>query len=492
MILFFSFLCYKTTTSINSPQDAYILDDFGFYENGTFNVTFTDIETKNLSWALLTSFEFSLEIMLSAQAKKFCSGDSKPGILYEINGNNTYKISGIISKKDIYTPFVFNCAGQPMKVTIEQIFRNPDFFIDFRWVDGRIAQIVLIAYSVLFLVGWLINWFLHFRTNVKIHYFITMTLFLCVVYHTLGYKEIEILFDHDTAPSVTPVKIVMFTLYNACLYITLLLASKGWCIYKATLTCKDVFMPIFYVVVYNVFNGLLMFKPTGKFSVIWSIISIIAMVLLLRELIIGINKSRIHFMGHLLVISNAGITPKSTPIYAKYKLYILLKYSIIGCFVFIIIQVCVELFANPFFWIDRLIIEILQALILTVLCIIFRLKNTQSQDQYMQIYEGESDHEDTEVDNAEAPEVLQLSDIETLDIKKLSSKPGIQWEQGMKLPNPPVIKKVIIKNDVFMNHSIGNSRRTTQPQSGDLESLQQHQSSVDNNNNSRDLSLDDI
>ena len=459
--MLFSLIFFKSVNKINTAQDAYTLDTFGFLENGTFNVKFTEVLTPMLYYGLLSQDEFPIELLITASASKFCQESPQiPKIRTYVPTGETYIFNGTIKNKAVYTPIVFNCASNSTIVKIEQVFLNPSTHLDYRWIGGNWTQLGLMIYMCALFVIWMINWIMNFRSNVKIHYFMTFSIIFAICYHACSYKEMVELDKNDSADSATAARIVLSIFDNGCLFIALLLASKGWCVYKEKLSCKDVFLSIIYVVVYMVFNCLYTFADLGRAEIIISLISLIAIGLFLRELIISINASKIHFVAHMYVISNAGINPETTPIYAKYKTYTMLKWSVIVCCVLIITRVCVSLFVNIFFWINQFVLDVILVGMTTTLCFIFRLRKSGSNDQYQMIVD--SDFEQNE------PEELQLQDVEEIDINQFKTKTGIIWEEGMKLPTPPVIiqtqnKKHEMKMEQRRNAQRAASQAAEQP-----------------------------
>ena len=113
-----------------------------------------------------------------------------------------------------------------------------------------------------------------------------------------------------------------------------------------------------------------------------------------------------------------------------------MKYSVVACFAFIILDSCFVLFAEPFFWVNSFIINFIHFSLSVALCIIFRLKKQKSEDQFMQFFEGENQFF-TEND----PEEIWKGDVKRMDVEKINMKPGQQWTVDMKLPKPPIIKK---------------------------------------------------
>ena len=444
------FLFLRNYYYIDTSQNSVLLPDYGFLKNGTFNVTFTNIETYSLYYALLPESMFPLTTELTNHVKYFCKkGNSHPVIHTLIPLVENFTFSGIIAEESVYTPLVYNCGKNSTIVNIDQIFRNPDSFLDYRWINAEYSEIFLLCVSFLLCLYWFFNWFTHYRTTIKIHYFVTFNVLFALGFQNAKYFEIRKLAIRDSAPLETSCTILFQNLAQGALFITLLLGAKGWCIYKSKLTFNDVFLSVLYVSLIIVFNSLLSFANALRMDIIFSIIAIISLALFLRELIISINRSKLHFIAHIYVIFKAGINSKTTPIYAKYKVYTILKKIIIGSLIFVILDTCINVFANPFYWIESFLMNLFQLTCTVLLSVLFRLKKDQSEDLFLDIY-----NEDNEFYDDSAPEEICVSDLENIDLKELDMKSKRKWVEGVKLPRPPKIIKNKKGNniDVFQVH----------------------------------------
>ena len=76
------------------------------------------------------------------------------------------------------------------------------------------------------------------------------------------------------------------------------------------------------------------------------------MVLILRDLMIGVNRSQVFCTAYLFVISKTGIKINTTPVYPKYKIFLSIRYLIITSFLLLIIELCIDIFVDIYFWID--------------------------------------------------------------------------------------------------------------------------------------------
>ena len=438
MLLFF--LLYRSSRNIYTSQDAVLLDSFGFNVNGTYNVKFSNLDIPNLYYTLLSKKEFPIDLLLSASASKFCKGTPpipKISILIPISDNFTF--NGTIEEKNIYTPLVYNCNNDGMKLDLVQIFRNPDSFLDNRWISGDWSQFSLGTFLCIVFLFWIVNWFCHFRTNVKIHYFLTTTLILGISYHISFFLELVKLNKVDESILNTSIRQFLSFCYNAFMYITMLLSIKGWCVYKQHLTMKDMFLSFIYVFLFTACNCVMTFTSLGKYQTIVYLVNMFSLMLLVREFIISLKNSYIHFVAHLYVIANAGVSPTTTPIYAKYRMYYILRFTVIVCCFYIIFRMITGFFSNPFLWIDQLIFDLMQIVMNIILCLTFKLSKSEQDDQYLMLSEDE--YEQT------TPEELQLTDIKEIKMSDLKSKTGIAWERGIKLPNAPIIKDTAQRYD---------------------------------------------
>ena len=250
-------------------------------------------------------------------------------------------------------------------------------------------------------------------------------------YHICSYIEFKMLAKDNIARYTTVTRIVLNVLYTSELFITLLLSAKGWCVYRVSLSIKEVFFSIFYGICYTAFNCIITFANLKSADAVLSIIALITIALFIRELIVSINHSKIHFLAYLYVISEAGINPESTPIYAKYRAFIYLKFSVIVCCVFVIARIVVTIFVNVLFWVKQFVLDIVLVLMVSFLCFIFRLKSEKSEDQYQMIEEHDVE--------GSSPKNIPISEIRKINITDLTHKAGVDWSQGMKLPASPNI-----------------------------------------------------
>jgi hypothetical protein len=149
---------------------------------------------------------------------------------------------------------------------------------------------------------------------------------------------------------------------------------------------------------------------------------LLALLLYCRELMKSIDLAEMYIMAHLLMISNAGIDPETTPVWHKRKMFERLQICVIGYAVTILVQLAVEIFVPGVEWVHRMMQDISELAILIGLGIVYKLRGGNRQ--------GFTLIEDVE-------DGLMLADIELVDTPQPLRKGGRKWEQGMILPPPP-------------------------------------------------------
>lgn len=428
----FLILSYRYYKQIDTLGDIYILDSFGFKANATFKVTFTNVRTPQLYYALLSENDYPFDFLISTRVKSLCQGAPPvPDFKTYVHHGNTYEFSGVITKKSVYIPIIYNCASNTTKVTLDEIFINPSSFLDYRWIGSDWSHFGITIYYTLLFIIWTINWCLHCNSRIKIHYFISASIIFGLLYHVSSYVEFIMLAKDNSATISTIVRICFNVSYISILFITLLLSAKGWCVYRVSLSCKEIFFSVLYALCYTAFNCLLTFANIKSADAVLSIIAVLTIALFIRELIVSINHSRLHFLAYLYIISEAGINPESTPIYAKYRAFIYLKISVVVCCVFVIARIVVTIFVSVLFWVKQFVLDFVLVMMLSFMCFIFRLRSDKSADQYQMIEDGDID--------ASEPKKLTMSEIQRINVDELKHKAGIDWSHGMKLPASPCI-----------------------------------------------------
>lgn len=425
MILLLSLINYRYLNKIDSSTNIAALPDFGFEKDARFEVQLQDKTSDAYAYILLTKSEYK---RFKKESVNSCSQITNSTYLSYLSSKEM-EASGKIQEKGVYTPIIMACDAAKVKVKLLEIYHNTDSYQDYRWNGVLIAKPITLLIFVFILVFWFINWFLHFHVQIWIHYFLTACFVLSVIDDSIRLFELSVLHKSDYDKGLTGLRIFFNVVFQACLYGTFLLIAKGWCIIRDSLPLKEIVLSMTYSVVYIATNSVIQYAEVGKAIIFFFIVSIIAAILFIRELIISVNKATMCVYAHLLVISNAGIDPKTTPIYRKLNMYHTFTFIFIGAISAMLVYLIVYIFVEIPFVVEETLTDILEIFVVTALCWIFRLQG-KSPTGYDMI----------QPDEDENPGELSLAEIESIpDLNTPLNRGGRVWQEGMPLPAPPYL-----------------------------------------------------
>ena len=423
--MIFFFLCYYKLQKAFSAGNLFILKDFGFEKGATFELKFKKLDTiKSASIFLLNHDEKSLlpknimnstEICANASDFEFTSLNANP---------ESEPLKNSITKAGVYYPFVADCSnllkGNKLQFEIEMKFENPSTHLDTRQVNLLFTLPILVIVSAVLLGFWYINWFNHRNVNIKLHTFMTATFttgFLTVLF---DYFLILKLNKSDSDGGLFLISKVIQLVAAAILFSTLLLASKGWCIIKDKIRICEIAVSLLYSFIFMALEELISFVYLGEMEIFVLLIAIIFIGLFIRELISSINDASLHIIAHKLVIQNEGIDPESTPIAFKHRMYQYFQYTVVAGCIAIILRIALSSIFGIDEWIDTTISTSIAIILMTILGLIFKLRD---QDLAGYSFVGTNHGED----NMDIP----LNDIEEAKEQK-------ENKQEVQLPSPPV------------------------------------------------------
>lgn len=429
MLLYLIFLVfYRNTVRINTQAKVVSIEDFGFEEGGQSNTRFVNHGSSNsLFFAVFDSEEqkeFNKQRVSNRNSLYACNQQD----LYRYFKNvseikENYHIT--VDKPTILYYKLFECGNvSTIDVKLVNIFSNKSTRMDTRWIGIIQAKLTTLVIFFLILCYWFVNWFLHFRVQIWIHYLFTLTFVLAFLIDTVRFYELRTLEQQDISAFWTPLRVVLDIVGSVTAFTTLLLASKGWCIIRDEISVTEMLLSVLYSIIFVILLQLPQYFYLGVFELPVFLFSLIFVGLYVRELIVSINDASLHILAHMIAISNEGIDPQTTPVYRKHQMYQYFEGAVIAGCTLVLIKICLSMFIEIKLWISETLTDVIEIILLLTIEIIFRLRGTSAAGYETVISQNKENNE------------IHLDDIETF-----KDNGGRKWEEGMPLPGMPNIVK---------------------------------------------------
>jgi hypothetical protein len=138
----------------------------------------------------------------------------------------------------------------------------------------------------------------------------------------------------------------------------------------------------------------------------------------------AIVRSSAYVMAHLVVISESGIDPRTTPVWRNYRMFRGLRWGILGYSVSIAAILMCEKMGIACYWVSNMLRDLANVVVMSAGAYLFRLKS-ETTNGYMMIVE------DAPPRRIERKVILDLSP-EDLEFGRR------RWSEDMALPPQPV------------------------------------------------------
>jgi hypothetical protein len=420
-------ISYKQTARIDTSNFYSGLSDFGFDQNGTYCLTFSDFDPdQQYCFALLPKHEYNIAITLEMPGDPCVT---HPPHSFRFGDNATVsQFNGTIHSPDIYIGYIsfYRHYDTRLSVTVMQIYRNPNSNLDSRWHGIVPAQSTLVGLLGLVVTYWFINWCLHFRVHIGIHYCLTVLFVLVIAWASLRLSEFRELDQADSAMGVTVAQHGLRILAEGMCYATILLISKGWGIIKDAIRVSEIVRSMLLCLVLAGLRVLTGVAIPMAALVLVIIAAGVAVVFFLQELLRNTHDAAMRVLAHLLAISDAGINARTTPIFQKWRLYSRFQFVLLGLLGFLLVYTCATGIGGLGFIQGELLMDGIVLYITAAFSALFRLTDAEPNGSVLFAAADE------------AHEVL-LSDLESLTIDSERLAEGRIWEAGTPLPSPPQI-----------------------------------------------------
>lgn len=359
----------------------------------------------------------------------YCNQSAKITPIQGVYVNESVTLKDQIPSEGVYYTFFISCNssainedGTKIKVTFD--FMNGDSHLDARAFPGLVEQPIAMIIVIVIAVAWIINWVFHWGVKIYIHYCFTATFILAVVSRVARYAYLAYEDKHGFSQGLQVFKIICVLIFQVWLYFSMLLAAKGWCVIRKSVTFSEMFLAMASTIVLCVSSAVLSYAKLGDTAwIVLSLVMIVSLCIYGRELTRSRNDGSMHIIAHLLAISNAGIDPESTPIWHKKRMFDILQWTVTGYLALITIRLIVLMITMDILWVDPMMEDIADIALLIAIYATYKLRGG-STDGYAMI--------------DEIGDEFMLDDIEGV-AKTGLPKGGKKWESGMELPSPPTI-----------------------------------------------------
>jgi hypothetical protein len=276
----------------------------------------------------------------------------------------------------------------------------------------------------LLLTYWFVNWIRHFSVQIWIHYLLTSVFVSSFLYQIARIAELSVLDQADTAHGLEILRVFVRVIAEIAFFAAILLLAKGWCIIRDSLPLGEILSSLVYSMGFIAFRLILAYVSTDDLTTALLLLMTLSLILFMRALIASTNDATMHILAHLLAIANAGINPRTTPIYHKHELYKRFHVCLLGGCVGVLLYMGASVFFPLPFTADEALADVIVYAVLLALCIIFRLRESGSLS-YARI--------------AESGGEIALADLESVSVNSDQLSGGRAWEEGMRLPGMPEI-----------------------------------------------------
>jgi hypothetical protein len=429
-MLSFFIVCFVQVKRVDTSAAFCPIGSFGFEPNGTFDVQFRSVSGSNLMFCLFTKDEFELYPVTNFPVLGLCGGKMDfPTLCVKLSANVT-GWHGQISDPGIYHPVILNCDDPDAvpiatKVVVVETLLNPSTHMDIRWQGVIAAKWSIIIGAAVLLVAWLSNWIIYFHIQIHLHYMLTITFIVYFASLLIRYRELKRLDWDDTGIGLTVLRVGADLACVILSGIMLVNAAKGWCILIGCTSCYDSVLSTSFGLVAMILWMLPKWFDLGNFELASVMLAMLSAGLFVREVILRISDSSTRVWLHMLVILNAGIDPRTTPIFRKHKIFCITELALISFSALCFVRLCINLFVNIAFWIDEVVQDSLSLAFFIALGISFSLTEYDDSGIYGYIAQNE--------EGDQSPLALQ-----SLSPSSSEMVPGgIAWRPGMWLPGEP-------------------------------------------------------
>jgi hypothetical protein len=430
-------VCLHVTGHARYSSLFIYIADFGYYAGGNFTLTWNNITEGGAFDVQLVLFNHRdyrrwYDNLFPYETYVRCPEDCEGVFCWRTNlTSSDQSNSTIVPSKDVYVAIIQHCKPRPRtgEYSVDAHFWNPNGqCLDTRDIPSlTVLPIMIPLFGVLFL-AWVAISLIRCRKFLMIHFCFVLILIVYILYLVINEVALWRGQTSDDYNGWWIGLIVVDCVYDVILFSTLIIASSGWCLLHVQLTAWHFLHSIGSAIVFVAMTAIQNYVDLGLWMILTFIIQIAAIVWALRNIRVNTEEATHQVTAHLLVITNSGINPTTTPIYNKLQLYQFLLWALAAAvLVFLVLNFLFALL-SAVNWVIGLGNNILQFIILTVVLFLYRPRGKKI-DQYMQT--------DEEIEGVGRDEVL-LDDLDSFSMA--TDRTGLrQWDDEMQLPPEPIV-----------------------------------------------------
>ncbi|OHS93483.1 hypothetical protein TRFO_40238 [Tritrichomonas foetus] len=448
MIHLLFYLYYRTTITLKPDSIAILPQYFTFQSGGNYSIFVDNAETQ-FQYLICSKKEFIA--FTSSYDNKVCA----------INDYIVNKFaSGVIQKSGKYQVLIYSNIQENQKATVT--LHNPTSYLDAELQPCLFTKPIIAGLLGILFILWIINWLINFSLTFTLHEYLTITFLFTILYIVVNFFEYWKLHRSDDNTPLTQIRITLRFLHFWALFSAMLMASKGWCIVHNKLSNFNIIKCIVFSCLLAIPLIVMEYVTNlGRWGYLVLAFGTLGIILYYRDLLESIKSASAYVIAHLVVISESGIDPISTPIYSKLKIFQGVSWGVLLYFVFTFSLSLIKNFVDLASWIEQILNDFITGTLLVAAGILFRLKK-ELVNGYMMIGDlGE--------DSSSNVRTFARDDFKGFsagsEALKLSGQR--EWEAGMTLPPQPVFVDDLINvstsaNSNEITENLNNNENQTQ------------------------------
>lgn len=426
------FLQYYQTKIINSQFAISIFPSFGLQSNGEFNINISSCHSKKIFIGLSCEDQIGNIWDSKFDYHVVCKPDNHYNFTFF---NDTITIDSedqiisqkyIISASEIVTPIIIVCDKNETFLEASISFHNNKSYLDSRYRIMLYAAPLHCLFYLALLISFIIA--LLSKAGFFIYYHIFLMLTLLVLSANM-IVQIACLVSGIVRPEDTYVKYIFFGLNiftSGLVFASVTLASGGWQIHTVRFDLGSFLFSLFsgfaYGTEYLIYNLVNIFGA----EILVYLVKIISLIVFAKATVYELRCCEQFLLSYALIIDTVGIDSKTTPVHRR----ILMQNICLALIVFYLIAEIMIIHAQLFIpimpiWVGYIVYNGIQNIAMFTLMVNY-IPWSIDKTSWMATF----DDEDKLIDCA----------MEDFNLEAYQQNNHLKhWENGQKLPLPPLI-----------------------------------------------------